>query len=150
MSRSHVDAQVHLQIELQDLLNAAQKLSDGLSDPEKKYHLQKIPLWLAYARKAAGFFPGSRAHIIDEIECVGGWAGNELNLAIGKAGTVEDVDVEADLTLRVLFTPDSQVWVPTESFPSQGIEKGVPKPVERRNYHCFWLKASHLRPGEPQ
>lgn len=149
MSLSHVEYQDLLHKQLFQLLEAAQVLSGGLSDTEKTYHLKKIPLWLAYARKAVGFFPGSRAYIVDEIKCDGGWKGEELNLAVGKAGTVEDVDVDDSLTLRILFTPDSQVWVPSETYVAQGITKGVPVPVEKNRFHSFWLRESHLKPLGP-
>ena len=143
--QNHMAEMQRMRKQLSAVLEAAQALVGGLSDPDRKYYLERIDRWLDYGMKATGLPIGSRAHLIDDVLCEGGWKGEELNLARGKAGTVEDLDILEDGTLRVLFTPDNQVWVPSETYTAQGITKGVPKPKDRPA--CFWIKASHLRPG---
>jgi hypothetical protein len=142
---THVDSIAQIQRQLKDLLSAAQVLTGGLHDPEKKYHLEKVTLWLAFATKATGFAVGARAHLIEDVPCSGGWAGDAHNLLAKKEGVVEDIDITEEGVIRILFTPDHQTWIPPETYGSQGIVKGVPQPL--KSPHCFWLSARHLKPG---
>jgi len=121
---------------MKDAVNHLKKAEEIFQMGPLDYYLRKL---VEHSEALMGYSPikkGQRAVIVKKIACKGGWAGSEMNLAVGVEGEVIEVDYR-DGSFVYDFVPDVQMYQTHD---------GEYKEQTSKSSYC--LRAKYLHPLE--